>query len=51
VKDTIKTYFKEIKRRVVECIHVTQDNDHWRTVMKTVMNLRTMEEVEILFTI
>jgi hypothetical protein len=42
VEDNIKTGFKEIGWRVVECIHVTQDKDQWRAVVETVMNLRTV---------
>jgi hypothetical protein len=38
--DNIKIYFREIGWDCMDCIHLAQDRDKWRTVVNTVMNLR-----------
>jgi len=36
---TIKLDLKEIKWEVVDWIHLTQNRNHWRDLVKVVMNL------------
>jgi hypothetical protein len=39
-EDNIRTNLREIGWERVDWMHVAQDRDQWRTVGKTVMNLR-----------
>jgi hypothetical protein len=39
-EDNIRMDLKEIGWEDVECMHLAQDRDQWRTLVNTVMNLR-----------
>jgi hypothetical protein len=39
-KDNIKVDFKEIGWTDVECIHMAQDGNQWRSLVNTVMDFR-----------
>jgi hypothetical protein len=38
--DNIKVDLRELQLVGVDCIHVTQDRDRWRTIVNAVMNIR-----------
>jgi hypothetical protein len=38
-EDNVRIDLKEIGLEVVDWIHLTQDRDHWRAFVNTVMNL------------
>jgi hypothetical protein len=40
MEDTIKMEFKELGCEGMNWIHLAQDRNKWRTIVKTVMNLR-----------
>jgi hypothetical protein len=44
-EDNIKMDLKEIGSEAVDCIHVAQDRDRWRTLVNTVMNLLVPKKV------
>ena len=39
-EDNIRMDLKKVVSESVDCIDLVQDRDNWRTVVKTVMNLR-----------
>jgi hypothetical protein len=39
-KDNIRMDLSEIRREIVNCIHLAQQRDQWRALVNTVMNLR-----------
>jgi hypothetical protein len=49
-KDNIRMVLREIGWEGVDWIHLAQDTDQWRAVMKTIMNLRVPERGENLLT-
>jgi hypothetical protein len=38
MKDIVKMNPKEIRRGVVDCVHLAQDRDPWRALVNEVMN-------------
>jgi hypothetical protein len=40
LEDNIRTDLREIGWEIVNWVHVAQDNDQWRALENTVMNLR-----------
>jgi len=38
--DNIRMYLREIRWKILGCIHVFQDRYQWRAAVNTVMNLR-----------